>query len=567
MSKFAGLSGGPALGVAGAAVVVAVGIVAYVSGVFPPPDPEPQPTEPATQSRPETLPRETPPEGRPTEESGGADAVARTEPEPDPEPEAAQPKVENDEAAGEDTDPPPAQEPPAISTFRMEQDGSAIVAGRTHPDWRTDILIDSRSAHRVTQDSSGQFVAFLDIEPSDAPRILSLSMHDPENGAVISSRDEIIIAPTPAPDNVAERQSEPDAVMPAEVEAESSAETAAQEGAEDDSGPEAARIEATTDAPGLAGAGTPPEAGVSPDGPDPDTPRDGAKSSPAATPVEADTPDDVDPVETARADTAETPVEDRHVSDDSEEGAERAETAASARSDRDAEHDDGQISPTIAADAPVAPDAVPAESAEEDDPALPSPGDEDAPATEVRRSQAVLLSDETGVRVLQPPEAMESSPEVMSTVALDAITYSEAGEVLLSGRGQGEGFVRIYLDNSAVTTSRIAADGAWRTELPEVDTGVYTLRIDEVDAAGTVTSRVETPFKREDQEAVAQADDAEERDRRVQAVTVQPGNTLWAISRRNYGEGILYVRIFEANRDRIRDPDLIYPGQVFTIPE
>lgn len=50
------------------------------------------------------------------------------------------------------------------------------------------------------------------------------------------------------------------------------------------------------------------------------------------------------------------------------------------------------------------------------------------------------------------------------------------------------------------------------------------------------------------------------------AVTVQPGNTLWAIARENYGEGILYVRLYEANRDRIRDPDLIYPGQVFDIP-
>ena len=44
-------------------------------------------------------------------------------------------------------------------------------------------------------------------------------------------------------------------------------------------------------------------------------------------------------------------------------------------------------------------------------------------------------------------------------------------------------------------------------------------------------------------------------------ITVQPGNTLWGIAREKYGEGILYVRVFEANTDRIRDPDLIYPGQ------
>jgi len=52
----------------------------------------------------------------------------------------------------------------------------------------------------------------------------------------------------------------------------------------------------------------------------------------------------------------------------------------------------------------------------------------------------------------------------------------------------------------------------------------------------------------------------------VRLVTVQPGYTLWGISRRNYGRGILYVRIYEANLDRIRNPHLIYPGQIFTIP-
>lgn len=188
-------------------------------------------------------------------------------------------------------------------------------------------------------------------------------------------------------------------------------------------------------------------------------------------------------------------------------------------------------------------------------------------ATEDAASQnsAVLLSDDEGVKVLQPAQPKDISPEVMSVVALDAITYSTEGEVQLSGRGSGEGFVRVYIDNAPVITSQIEEDGSWRSELPEVDTGVYTLRIDEVDAEGNVTSRVETPFKREDEEVLAEA--ALEQSELVQAVTVQPGYTLWGISRDNYGDGTLFVRIFEANRDRIRDPDLIFPGQVFTVPQ
>ena len=51
------------------------------------------------------------------------------------------------------------------------------------------------------------------------------------------------------------------------------------------------------------------------------------------------------------------------------------------------------------------------------------------------------------------------------------------------------------------------------------------------------------------------------------AVTVQRGDTLWAIARDRYGEGLLYVQVFEANREFIRDPDLIYPGQIFALPD
>ncbi len=180
--------------------------------------------------------------------------------------------------------------------------------------------------------------------------------------------------------------------------------------------------------------------------------------------------------------------------------------------------------------------------------------------------QTVLLSDPDGVRVMQAAGPEDAGPDVTATVALDAITYSGAGQVELSGRAAGGNRVRIYLDNAPVAVARVAPDGNWRADLSGVDTGVYTLRIDEIDTAGTVLSRVESPFKREEAAALASVEAAGDAGKPA-AVTVQPGSTLWAISRAAYGDGVLYVRVFEANRDRIRDPDLIYPGQVFTLPE
>jgi uncharacterized surface protein with fasciclin (FAS1) repeats len=50
------------------------------------------------------------------------------------------------------------------------------------------------------------------------------------------------------------------------------------------------------------------------------------------------------------------------------------------------------------------------------------------------------------------------------------------------------------------------------------------------------------------------------------AYTVEHGDSLWAIAERAYGDGAQWPAIYEANRDQIADPDLIFAGQVLTIP-
>lgn len=227
-------------------------------------------------------------------------------------------------------------------------------------------------------------------------------------------------------------------------------------------------------------------------------------------------------------------------------------------------------------------------------------------------SVAVLRAGRNGIELLQP-----AAPRgAVNQVTLDAISYTIAGEVFLAGRARGGSVIRAYLDNRAVRDFQIAADGRWQGELNDIIPGIYTLRIDEVGTDGRVLSRVETPFKRESPEVlkplapqiasagpapvpapeappavtvpapvtdtavaeVARAPATESAPEApsagtpasvplIQAVTVQKGDTLWAISQDRYGEGLLYVKVFEANRDNIRDPDLIYPGQIFSIPE
>ena len=184
----------------------------------------------------------------------------------------------------------------------------------------------------------------------------------------------------------------------------------------------------------------------------------------------------------------------------------------------------------------------------------PTPPTVDAPV-------ALLKSDADGVELLPG-----TAPEVTDRIALDTITYSDEGEVRLAGRAQAQASsVRVYLDNRSVGALEVDPQGRWRGDIEDIKTGIYTLRVDELDQGGDVISRVETPFKRESPEVLARA--TADNEGPIKAVTVQEGATLWAIARERYGDPTLYVRVFAANRDSIRDPDLIYPGQVFDLPD
>ena len=175
----------------------------------------------------------------------------------------------------------------------------------------------------------------------------------------------------------------------------------------------------------------------------------------------------------------------------------------------------------------------------------------------------VLLADKEGIKVAQS----SSGPTVMTDVLFDTINYSKDGSVAVTGRGSPDSIVRFYLDNSPVASTSVDQTGYWSADLSDVEAGVYTLRLDQLDQSGKVSSRIESPFKRENRTVLADQLKDMASPARINVITVQPGNTLWAISRERYGRGILYVQVFDANKDKIRNPDLIYPGQIFDLPD
>jgi nucleoid-associated protein YgaU len=169
-----------------------------------------------------------------------------------------------------------------------------------------------------------------------------------------------------------------------------------------------------------------------------------------------------------------------------------------------------------------------------------------------------LFSDADGVRV------METAPLPGAAVRLDSVDYGAEGAVVLRGRAEPGGVVRVTL--SALPPVEVVpdADGTWTLRLPDVPPGDYRLDIARAAEPGApATDTVSLPFRRAAPEDVAAALSGEA----ARIVTVQPGATLWAIARDRYGDGARFVQVYDANRDAIRDPDLIYPGQVFRLPD
>ncbi|HEY0214121.1 MAG TPA: hypothetical protein VGC40_11120 [Paenirhodobacter sp.] len=170
-----------------------------------------------------------------------------------------------------------------------------------------------------------------------------------------------------------------------------------------------------------------------------------------------------------------------------------------------------------------------------------------------------LLTDAQGVRVL----AQGSADLVIDTLAFDADNGVE-----ISGRGAPAGAVlRAYIDNVEAGLVAAGTQGGWQMILPAPLPGAHQLRVDALDAGGKVLARAETEFTAARHDTLEAAAQPQGNGGKPRIITIEKGYTLWAVAREAYGDPYLYVRVFEANRAQIRDPNLIYPGQTLSIPE
>ena len=171
----------------------------------------------------------------------------------------------------------------------------------------------------------------------------------------------------------------------------------------------------------------------------------------------------------------------------------------------------------------------------------------------IEKKPLIVRDDGNDLKILAPIQVSS-----VDSITLDTISYTQDLGTELAGRARLDNTIRIYLNNKLEGEVKVNESGAWKTTLSDIQAGVYTLRLDELNDNGTVEGRLELPFKKEDEALIQAMGEG--------SITVQPGNSLWRIARKYYGKGIQYVEIFERNSHLIKDPDLIYPGQVFSLP-
>jgi nucleoid-associated protein YgaU len=219
-------------------------------------------------------------------------------------------------------------------------------------------------------------------------------------------------------------------------------------------------------------------------------------------------------------------------------------------------------------------------------------------AKPTERPVVALMTPDKPTVVLSQPAAPKP---VAGAVVVEAVEIEPGGKFHASGRARPGAAVRLYLNDTFIASVTAGAEGRFAVTINEgVAPGSYRVRLDEVESnSGAVRARAEVPFTVPDAavtgSVLAQAATASKRSDpaaaqqpqlaaaggtvlpdggspsavvvpKIATTTVSPGDNLWRLSRLTYGAGTRYAVIYKANREQIRNPDLIYPGQILVLP-
>lgn len=150
--------------------------------------------------------------------------------------------------------------------------------------------------------------------------------------------------------------------------------------------------------------------------------------------------------------------------------------------------------------------------------------------------------------------------------SFDVVRVGPRGEAVMAGRAAPHAEIAVVDGGDAIGRTTANARGEW-VVIPDktLSPGNHSLSVRAGDS-GRSSDALALVLAPPSRDAAMSASTSPSQGEAPAIIVVRSGNSLWRIARQSYGNGGRYAVIYGANRDRIGDPNLIYPGQVFTLP-
>tara|TARA_B100000287_G_scaffold435613_1_gene504920 strand:+ start:553 stop:1482 length:930 start_codon:yes stop_codon:yes gene_type:complete len=163
-------------------------------------------------------------------------------------------------------------------------------------------------------------------------------------------------------------------------------------------------------------------------------------------------------------------------------------------------------------------------------------------------SRIIKFKDSTGIEIL-------NNSEIESGLSLDIVEFNDKNSLIISGRTKPNNKVKIFLSNEFKINTTSDKLGNWSAKILNLNFKDYDLSVTTNIQNQKIKLKTKIFHERINPKIFLEKE-----------IVVQNGNSLWRIARKTLGGGIFYSEIYKNNINKIKNPDLIYPGQVFNIP-
>jgi len=532
-------------------------------------------------------------------------------------PEASQAETAEAASVGTDTVRSAARGP-SFDVVGVEPTGETVVAGRSDAGAIVALTANGKVVGKSIANEAGEWTIILDepLKPGDYD--VGLEVHDESGDAVSKSEDHVVVSlpeggkeqplvvlNTPAgPSDILQKPAAEQQVAAAapEPQAQDSAEALAPSSVVGTADPETTVAARTTSEENQAGSDSAQQTTAQPAapsvGPEQQQPvaalserqQDTQPAAPAAQeegvaavaddPAVAGTSSELGAAETVAAGAANTdagaPVDQTRTASAVPAVADEAGSPDVSAVQEDVPSSGEEVAGHSGAETAAASETRSEAAEPAPQTAAVTPNTSNEPESEAVPSDTAPASTaEADADAATPAQAAPAEP----TVTVEAVE-SEKDKVYVAGTGEPGASIRVYVGEDFQGETQVNTSGKWLVQgSKNIAEGNVEVRADLIAEDGSsVDARAAVTFEKEQDKQIVltkviasgasgEVDgEGAEVKKALPVVIIRKGDNLWRISRRLYGQGVRYTTIYQANQDQIRNPDLIYPGQVVLTP-